>query len=478
MALLDEKILAIVDVETTGASPVHDRVIEIGIIRVENGRITGSINTLLNPEQHLPPFITRVTGIEEDSLRGAPVFEGVREQVEKLLEGAIFVAHNARFDYGFIKNELKRSGVSYNAKCLCTVRLSRKLYPSEKSHNLDALIERHGFSCENRHRAYDDARVLYDFLDIAKKRSDIDEHVKSLLSESTLPQFLNERSIKSLPEGPGVYIFYGPEDEVLYVGKSKNVRYRVLSHFSSDHASQKEMNLCQQTVRVEARETAGELGALLLESELVKDWMPLYNRQLRKRSDLVAVRLMPAGRHGYPEARIERIQTVDTESQREVLGIFRTVAQARSFLRAAVNEYGLCPRLLGLEKGKGACFSHQIQVCSGACVEKPDPEEYAQAFKQVFKARRVRSWPFPGPILIEEKLDSEASHSFVLDNWCLVADVRSEPDNTVVVTHSPRFDYDAYKIFYRYIKDPLTRRRIKKITRKELAQSLRLYESA
>jgi len=465
---------------------VHDRVIEIGIIRVENGKIVGSLNTLLNPERHVPPFITRITGIEPESLVGAPVFEDIRAEAEALLEGAVFVAHNARFDYGFIKNELKRCGVSFNAKCLCTVRLSRKLFPDEKSHNLDALIERYDFSCENRHRAYDDAKVLHDFLIEVKKRPDIDGHVRAILSESTLPQFLNEKSIKALPEGPGVYIFYGPENEVLYVGKSKNIRYRVLSHFSSDHASQKEMNLCQQTVRVEARETAGELGALLLESELVKDWMPLYNRQLRKRSDLVAVKLvpgdLPAGRQGYPKAVIERIQSVNTKSQREILGIFRTVAQARSFLRAAVAEHGLCPRLLGLEnargKNSGACFSHQIRVCSGACVGKADPEEYAEAFKTVFKARRVKAWPFPGPILIEEKIDREATHSFVLDNWCLVADVRSEPDNTVVVTHSPRFDYDSYKIFYRYIKDPLARKRIKRITQKELEASLRLYESA
>jgi DNA polymerase-3 subunit epsilon len=476
MSIFQDKIFAIVDVETTGASPVNDRVIELGIMRVEHGKVVRTINTLINPEKHLSPFITRITGINPDELLGAPTFEDVSEEVKEILSGAIFVAHNARFDYGFIKNELKRSGIAYNAKCLCTVRLSRKLFPDERKHDLSTLIERHNLMCEDRHRALPDAKVLWDFITKVRKdgrEEELDIHAREILKENTLPQFLNEKSVRALPEGPGIYIFYGPEDEVLYVGKSKNIRYRVLSHFSGDGRSTKEMNLCQQTVRIEARETAGELGALLLESELVKDWMPLYNRQLRKRTDLVIARLKGGGK--YSEVELVRANGINAAEQRNVLGIFRSVAQAKAFLREAAKEKGLCPRLLGAEKASkqnsGACFSHQLGVCSGACVGKADKEEYELAFKAVFKARRLRSWPFSGPILIEEKIDDEAKHSFVLDNWCLVADIRSEPDNMVVIRYSPRFDYDAYKIFHRYVRDPLTKKRIKKISQKELERA-------
>ncbi|MDB5194447.1 MAG: polC [Parcubacteria group bacterium] len=473
MPLFKEKVFAIVDVETTGASPIHDRVIEIGILRIEGGKVVKTFSSLINPEKHLSPFITSMTGIDPEELLTAPTFEDVRSEIEGMLEGAIFVAHNARFDYGFVKNELKRSGIAFNAKCLCTVRLSRKLFPEEKRHDLSSLIERHGLLCTDRHRAFADAEVLWNFIEKVRndgREEELELHVRELLKESTLPQFLNEKSVRALSEGPGVYIFYGPENEVLYVGKSKNIRYRVLSHFSNDHASQKEMNLCQQTVRVEARETAGELGALLLESELVKDWMPLYNRQLRKRTDLVVAKLKSGGL--YPEVELGRAKTVSEKDQKSILGIFRSESQAKAFLRDATHERGLCPRLLGAEKGKGACFSHQLGVCSGACVNKAEKDAYAKAFNAVFKARRIRSWPFGGPILIEEKVDEETKHSFVLDNWCLIADVRTEPDNTVVIEHYPRFDYDAYKIFLRYVRDPLTKKRIKRITKKELDQAL------
>lgn len=473
MSLFTKKAFVIVDVETTGSSPVHDRVIEIGLLRVETGKVVDTFTALINPGVSISPWIERITGISPADLVGAPAFEDVRGRIEEMLAGAIFVAHNARFDYGFIKNELKRSGVSYNAKCLCTVRLSRKLFPSEKHHDLSTIIEKFGFTCASRHRAFDDAKVLWDFIVRMKtdgRGDEMERAMNELLKENTLPQFLDERTVRSLPEGPGVYMFYGPDEELLYVGKSKNVRYRVLSHFSNDAASTKEMHLCQQTVRVEALATAGELGALLLESELVKSEMPIYNRQLRRQSDLVVVKKTKVG--DYAGAKVERIKTLAPEDQRRVLGVFRSEKQAKEYLRAVCAEHGLCPRLCGLEKGRGACWSRQLGACKGACVGEHDGEEYAQAFTQAFKARRVKSWPFGGPILIEERVDDESKHSFVLDQWCLIASITTEPDDMRVVEHSPRFDYDSYKIFSRYLRDPLNRKKIRRMTQKELDQAL------
>lgn len=476
MVLLRDKILAIVDVETTGGSPVHDRIIEIAIRRIENGELVDSFTSLINPGTHVSEFITRITGIHESELYNAPAFEDIAHRVEALLEGAVFVAHNARFDYGFLKNELKRAGRQYSAKCLCTVRLSRKLFPSERKHDLSTIIEKFNLVCSDRHRAMPDVEALHGFLEAVKNEPGLDAHVRNLLSESSLPQFLDERTIRELPEGPGVYIFYGPEDEVLYVGKSKSIRTRVLSHFSSDHASLKEMNLCQQTVRVEARITAGELSALLLESHLVKEFSPLYNRQLRKRTDLVAVTLTESGI--YPSAAVERIQSVKPGEYVRILGIFKSVAQAKAFLRNAVKEHSLCPRLLGLESGKGACFSHQLEQCGGACVGKHDPAIYEESFKEVFRSRRIKSWPYGGPIAVCERIDDESSHTFILDNWCLLADIRADADSAEYVRHGQRFDYDAYKIFARVLKDPFMKKRIRLISKKELNRFVRLHEGA
>lgn len=470
MNLLKNKKFAIVDVETTGASPVFDRIIEIGIIRIENGEISSTFNTLINPGTVVSPFIERITGIKTEDLTGAPTFEEVKNKIEELLDGAIFVAHNARFDYGFVKNEIKRTGSSYNSKCLCTVRLSRKLFPEHKKHDLSTLIDRFDFECENRHRAYDDAKVLWDFLLHIQKNGrekELNDAIGILLSENTLPQFLNEKSIKKLPEGPGVYVFYGENEEVLYIGKSKNVRYRVLSHFSNDHTSSKEMHLCQQTTKVLGIETAGELSALLLESEMVKDLSPIYNRQLRKQSQLVLAKKSSYGK--YPSVSLERTSSIDPSDFNKVLGVFRNISQGKTFLRNSIDEYYLCPKILGLEKGKGACFYHQINKCSGACVGKVDVKEYEKNLTQAFKGRKIRGWPFKGPILIEERKNDLTKQSFVLDNWCLLHAVKVTPETIEPRSYTPKFDYDSYKIFRRFIKNPLNKKYIRNLNKKDIS---------
>jgi DNA polymerase-3 subunit epsilon len=161
--------LAIVDVETTGGFAENDRIIEIGIIRVEKGKMVEKYNTLIDPEQYLSPFITNLTGITDKHLQKAPTFISVRENISELLNNAIFVAHNAHFDYGFVKHEFKRLGDRWEAERLCTVQLSRHLYPEHRHHNLDSVIERCNIKCESRHRALDDAKAVWDFLKHSEK---------------------------------------------------------------------------------------------------------------------------------------------------------------------------------------------------------------------------------------------------------------------------------------------------------------------
>ncbi|PIZ64583.1 hypothetical protein CO051_01130 [Candidatus Roizmanbacteria bacterium CG_4_9_14_0_2_um_filter_39_13] len=138
-----------VDIETTGTSTRHDRIIEIGILRVENDKIVKKYNQLINPETHVSPFITQITGIIPDDLEDAPTFEIVKDEVYELLRDSIFVAHNVRFDHGFLKNEFKRFDMQFSMKQLCTVRLSRTLFPEHRHHNLDAIIERFNITCTN-----------------------------------------------------------------------------------------------------------------------------------------------------------------------------------------------------------------------------------------------------------------------------------------------------------------------------------------
>src|SRR5438445_552997 len=149
--------IAFVDIETTGARSFYDRIIEIGILRVENNELVRTFHSLLNPQAYVPKEIELLTGIRAEDVETAPTFRQVKDQILEALEDCIFVAHNVRFDYGFLRNEFKREEISFSAKHFCTVRLSRLLYPRYKKHNLDSLIERLQIPCENRHRALDDA---------------------------------------------------------------------------------------------------------------------------------------------------------------------------------------------------------------------------------------------------------------------------------------------------------------------------------
>jgi len=173
-----DKNLALVDLETTGMSAARHRIIEIAIIRIEGNKIVDKYTSLINPEVSIPPFITHLTGISEDDLDGAPIFADVKRRVKKLLTGATFVAHNVWFDYSFIQTELGRVAIPFESKRCCTVRLSRRLFPQYKSHKLESIIERFGFTYKSRHRAYDDAHILWQFL----------RHIKKNIPKQTLQE--------------------------------------------------------------------------------------------------------------------------------------------------------------------------------------------------------------------------------------------------------------------------------------------------
>lgn len=276
--------LAIIDVETTGGSSSFDRIIEVGVLRIENNIIVRKFESLINPQMVVSPFIEKLTGISSQSLEDAPTFYEIKDELKEILTGAVCVAHNARFDYSFIKNEFKRFEMEFRAKQLCTVKFSRLLFPRYKRHSLDNVIERFGIECARRHRAFDDAKAVWEFIKKVPEHVD-EEKIKkayfTVIKKPSLPPLLLKGEIEKLPEAPGVYMFYGDGELPLYIGKSINIYDRVLSHFNSDTDSSRELEISQQVKRIETIKTAGELSALILESELVKKMQPIYNRKLR-----------------------------------------------------------------------------------------------------------------------------------------------------------------------------------------------------
>ncbi len=453
--MFDSLKLAIVDVETTGGSALFNRIIEIGILRIENGSVTQTFETLVNPECRIPPMIESLTGITDQDVEGAPNFRSIAARVRELLDGAVFVAHNARFDAAFVRNEFERIGEPWSAACLCTVRLSRRLYPGFRHHGLSSLIERFGFACDRRHRALDDARVVWLFLEHARRdvpEERLNRSLKALLKTPSLPPNLPAGALDKLPTGPGVYIFKDSVGQALYIGKSLTVRSRVLSHFSSDHSSGKEMRLCQQTARIEAHPTYGELGALFLESHLVKQMLPLYNRHLRYARRLTVIR-PSTPQNGFHTVQVATLAPDAGVELGEVLGIFRSARQAKDFLAEAAKASQLCPKLLGLESGKGACFAYALKRCKGACIGGEKPVAYNFRLEEVFRNRRLRVWPYSGPVLIEEKqTDASAGHLFIVDQWNLMhAFNYSEDGLSRFLPQAHGFDYDAYRILVRYL---------------------------
>ncbi len=466
--------LAIIDVETTGGSGVYDRIIEVGVLVVENGEIIDSFETLINPERSVPPMITSLTGIANDNLAGAPLFEDVADRITELLDGALFVAHNARFDYGFIKNEFKRIGRDFRATCVCTVRLSRRLFPEYDRHNLDSIAERFNLSCERRHRALDDARMVADFLTVCRERHGaeaVSAAIRSMQHEGSFPSVLPRGVVESLPEEPGVYLFYGEGGELLYVGKSINIAKRVRSHFSSDHTSTRESRMCQQVARIEHKVTAGELGALLLESRLIKEMKPLYNLQARRAQQFVVGRTVK-NKKGYPTLELVHTRRLTAHEAQSVVCLFKNMRQAKETLSEIGKEFSLCPTLLGVATENAPCFYYQIGQCLGACAGKEKSGEYRVRFKQAFEGRRVREWPYSEAIVIGEERADGHGEFFVVDRWCVTHVFEYGPDG-IEAQHSPvpLFDYDTYKILARALLSRTRRHAIR-----PLSQSLQVQE--
>ncbi|MGB7503005.1 MAG: exonuclease domain-containing protein [Azonexus sp.] len=443
--------LAFVDLETTGATATSDRVTEIGIIEVDEDGSVREWQQLVNPGTRIPAFIEQLTGISNAMVADAPPFEAVAEETLRRLEGRLFIAHNVRFDYGFLKNEFKRLGVTFRAPVLCTVKLSRTLFPEHKRHNLDSLIERHGLQAEARHRALADAQLIHQFwqkIHVDRNSDDIEAALKAQNASPSLPPHLDAGIVDELPDTPGVYLFYGDNNLPLYVGKAKDIRQRVLSHFSADHSSAKEMALSQQIKRIDWIETAGEIGALLKEATLVKQLLPSHNRQLRKNDDLCTWTLVDEG-DGWLRPELATARDLDMGIRSSCYGLFKSSKEATEVLRALAAEHNLCDALLGLEKttpGK-PCFGYQIKRCKGACVGSEPYAKHTMRLVGALTRLKLVTWPLNGPAIIRE-----GDEAHLIDGWRYLGTARSDEElNALLATGRPQFDRDTYKILVKYV---------------------------
>jgi DNA polymerase III subunit epsilon len=442
--------LAFVDIETTGGPAQRESITEIGIVEVTEDGVR-EWSTLVRPAMRIAPHIERLTGISNDMVADAPPFAEVAEAVFDRLESRLFVAHNARFDHGYLRAAFRRTGMDLPPRMLCTVRLSRRLFPEQRRHGLDQLIERHGLQVAARHRALDDARALWQFwqqLHAQFAPRQIEEAVRHIIGRPTLPPHLDPADIECMPERPGVYLFHGENDLPLYIGKSRRLRSRVLAHFCADHASDRELSLCQQTRRIAWLETEGELGALLKEAELIKTLQPTHNRRLRRNRELCAWR---AATDLVGDWQLELVHASDLDfgSGAPLYGFFRNRRDALNRLRALAQEHALCPPLLGLEPrpAGGRCFTHQLHRCHGACLGEEALQDHAQRLLQALQDLKVEGWPFDGPVILRE---GGALH--LVDNWRYLGRATDAAGVRMLLANGrPLFDRDIHQILRRHM---------------------------
>ncbi len=430
--------IACVDLETTGGHAARDRIMQAGIVLLEDGEVVEEYATLINPGTRIPYAIQRFTGITDGMVADAPPFAAVADAIESRLAGRLFVAHNARFDYGFLRSEFRRVERRFRAPVLCTVRLSRALTPDERGHNLDAVMARHGIACDARHRALGDAKVLAEFLRIAGDRwpeAELAAVVERLTGTSRLPPQLDPALADELPEGPGVYLFYGDDDAPLYIGKAKNLASRVPAHFAGPPAKL-EQQLTRLVRRIEWIETAGEFGALVTEARLIKARKPVFNRKLRASSELWAITLREDG--AMPLARIAMLDTLDDPGVS--YGMFRRRTDAARALEGLMREHALCAKWLGVESSEGSCIGFRLGRCRGACVSQESPALHALRTRLALSGLKRREWPFAGPIGIRERDWRGIEETHVFDRWCY----NDEP-----------FDPDIYRILTGFLDRPI-----------------------
>jgi len=459
-----DSAVVFLDLETTGASADRDRITEVGLIEVIDGEYVDEWSTLVNPGKPIPAGIIALTGISDDMVAPAPSFADIAPDLQHRLDGRLLIAHNARFDYHFLRAEFRRLGIAFTSSVLCTVRLSRRLFPEHRHHNLDSVMERFTISCAARHRALGDAQVIWSFARELKRRiapEQLTAAVQALVQLPVQTRGQISQILERVPSVPGVYVFYDADGTALYVGKSANLRSRI--HADLEGEGQRHEHIQHlHSATLEWIETAGELGAALRETDLIRSLAPRYNR---KRN--------PGEAWSWdwrPESGVTLLElTHAVGAEREPrYGIFRNRNDALAALRGIARSQSLCAILSGLEPAPGPCSLQKAGTCRGAGIGQENPVLHTARLVSALARLRLAPWPFRGPIAVREDDPYRAmSEVHVLDRWRYLGSARTDPELAELLELSdlPDFDIDHYRIIGRHLAQPHAARDIRVLQR-------------
>jgi DNA polymerase III subunit epsilon len=364
---------AIVDIETTGGHAAANGIIELSIKVLEGTEVVEEFESIINPGQLIPKYIKALTGITDEMVQSAPSFEQVAEKVFTLLQGNIFVAHNVNFDYSFLKSHLGFYGYNFNEKKLCTIRLARQIFPGLPSYSLGNLCTSLDIRIVNQHRAGGDAAAT---VILFKKllENDSKDYIKTSLyrtsKEQVLPPNVPRSDFESLPGQPGVYYFHDVKGKVVYVGKAKNIRSRVNSHFSNNSDSRQKQNFMRYTYSITYKETATELMAAILESTEIKRLWPQFNTSQKRQDEIFGI-FVYEDQNGYMRLAIEK-----KRKNSNPIYTFNYKVDGHGVLRKLMKEYSLCPKLCFMQTDNEECVGIVDHHCNGACQKKEEPVVY------------------------------------------------------------------------------------------------------
>ena len=380
----------IVDVETTGGSPKQSKITEIALYKYDGTSITDSYISLINPEQSIPDFIVRLTGITDSMVKEAPKFYEIARNILDFCEGAVFVAHNVGFDYGMLRSEFRSLGFDFRFPHLCTVRAARYVLPGHSSYSLGKLSADLGIQIEGRHRAGGDALATAQLFERLYQK---DPHqLRNFIQHEINPKKINPKldihAVDDLPEKAGVYCFFNEFNQLIYIGKSKNIKKRVEQHLRNTSTVKGEI-MREEIARIETTVTGSELLAMLLESELIKENLPKFNRRLRRS-------IFTYGLYDIPDEKGYLTLKIGLSSKTEAVALtyFNSKKEAFDYIKNRGDYFRLCQKINGVYPGQDACFQHSVKLCDGACIGEELPSDYNAKVERFMESLRFNEDSF------------------------------------------------------------------------------------
>lgn len=391
---------AIVDIETTGSYAAANGITEISIHVFDGEKVVEKFETLINPGQSIPRYIQAFTGINDAMVAHAPAFKEVAEKIYAILHDKIFVAHSVNFDYSFIKGHLDECGYSFNSKKLCTVRLSRKIFPGFPSYSLGNLCRSLDIIINDRHRAGGDTEAtvkVFRLLLQNDKEQFIQKSLQRNSKEQTLPPHVPKAHFDQLPYTPGVYYFHNEKGKIIYIGKANNIRYRINSHFSNNSESRQKQNFLRHTHAISFQSCGTELMAHILESAEIKKRWPIFNHSQKRWEDVYGI-FVYEDQNGYLRLAIEK-----NKKRLNPVCTFHYLVDGHSMIRKVIREFNLCPKLCFMQTGNEKCEGIKEGYCLGACEQKEDPAAYNERISKAIESLRVQ----PSYAIIDKGLNND-----------------------------------------------------------------------